>query len=196
MGFIFKNKGQEETPLKKWVVVFFHLILPVALGVWGLLLSIAANRNRDQIEALTKVVTQLKDQNSHLQTLIMLSNNQLQSNLNEIKLNKRPALKAESWGGEIGEVANLFIRITNTGGELSNLSISPLNGSKVDTKTLPKSKSIIPGSEYVISINNIKSGKVARFIYTNVLMNKFSQDLYYDSNSDLFQFGPMNEISN
>lgn len=195
MGLLFKKAGQEAKHLKEWVVIFFHLFLPVLFGVWGLILSIAANKNREQIDALTTVVTELKNQNTQLQTLIAIQDSLFRAYMNEVKNSRKPILRAELFGGDLGEVANIDAKITNSGGDIFNVIITPLNGTMIDLSRLPKTKTLTTGSEFILRINNLRNGKAVRITYNDALMNKYSQDLVWQSNNEYLQFSSMREIS-
>ena len=191
----------EAGELKKWVVVVFHLLLPLVFGTWGIYLSIASynlskemNSNREQIDTLTTMVKELRNQNSLLQRSVSIQDSQLTAYSDERKYTKRPQLKAELWGGELGDISNLQVKVSNSGGDISNLIVTPLKGVKINAGELPKHGIIASGSSCILNLSNLKSGAGMRFVFTDGLMNRYSQDLIWKLQGEVFELGILKEL--
>lgn len=196
----FFNKKDE---LKKWVVIVFHLLLPVIFGIWGIYLSKVSlnlsrqmNDNREQIDTLGAMVKQLRQQNILLQKSVELQDSQSKAYFSEIKYSKRPLLRAQmAEPANLGEPSDLHVKITNSGGSISNLVVTPIRGVKIDLQTLPKNGVITSGATCLLHLSNLKNGAGIRLFFSDELMNKYSQDLIWTFEGESFQFGMLREIN-
>jgi hypothetical protein len=190
----FFNKNGDQ---KKWFVlfsVFVPLVIGVFFGIWGIRLTIQSNDNREDIEALTQMTLELKKQNDLLQKSVAIQDSQFKTYTDEVKYSKQPRFKAELWGGEPGEPADIDIKITNLGAGISDVTLIPLNGAKITSKGSAKKKVVASGSSFIIRLSNLRTGVGLRITFTDALMNKYSQDLSWASDGETLDFGMIKEL--
>jgi hypothetical protein len=189
---IFFNKKGE---LKRWVILFCTIIIPLGFSIWGICLSIAANNNRESIDALTIMTKKLSEQNQKLSDQLELLRKSVTIAEDQFKATKLPNLKAELYDpSNLGEVSDITVKITNLGGNISNVFLTPLNGTKVSSKTLPKSRVITRGLSCTVNISNLKTGSCLRITFTDDLNNKYSQDLSWELDGEVLAFSLLKEI--
>jgi hypothetical protein len=190
----FFNKNGDQRKGFVLFSVFIPLLIGIIFGIWGIRLTIQSNDNKDQIEALTQMTLELRKQNDLLQKSVAIQDSQFKIYTDEIKLSKRPSFKAELFGGDPGEPADIDIMITNSGAGISNFTLIPLNGAKITSKGSFKKKMFASGSQYVIHLSNLRTGPALRITFTDALMNNYSQDLSWSSDGEVLDFGPINEL--
>lgn len=195
---LFFNKNKQ---VRQWAVLFFTLLTPFLVSIWGILLTIKsinlsreANKNRDQINAITDMVKELKHQNDLLQTSVSIQDSQYRAYSGELKYSKRPLLRCEYMGGSTGEISEAIVDISNSGGEISNFRWISIKGGKIDSSTAPQNGMMASGSSYTLHITDLKDGSGVRLAFTDRELTKYTQDLIWNRKTENIQVGGLREL--
>lgn len=172
-------------------------IISIIIGLWGIRLTYQANENREQIDTLTAMIKELRQQNNLLQKSVAIQENQFKTYTGEIKYSKRPQLIGLITVGEISETSvNNTVQLTNFGGDIIGLRYHSLNGVAIDSATFPQNGYIPTKSSFDIRFLNIKDHSGVRPFFKDALNNKYSQDLTWikkDNDFD-FQLGVLKDV--
>ena len=172
-------------------------VASIIIGLWGIRLTYQANENREQIDTLTSMVKELRQQNNLLQKSVAIQENEFKTYTGEIKYSKRPQLIGVITVGEVSEASvNNTVQLTNFGGDIVGLRYHSLNGVVIDSATFPKNGYIPTKASFDIRFLNIQDHSGVRLFFKDALNNKYSQDLTWikkDNDFD-FQLGILNEV--
>ena len=198
---VFFNKRGEQKP---WVIIvntLFPIVFSI-LGIWlaikSYTLSIATSQNREQIDTLTKIIGEIRKQNTLLQELVLKQDTQVKAYLAEVRYNRRPRLVGQIGPAVFsGEISDVTINISNLGGDIYSFRYEPLKEISIDSTSLPQNGFLPSGGHVDIRFMNLTKTKYkARFYFKDALMNSYVQELIlfkYDSEYVL-QFGSLQEI--
>ncbi len=199
---LFFDKRHEQ---KRWVIVF-NVLMPSLFSVLGIFyaiksynISVDMKNNREQMDSLTVMIKELRQQNILLQKSVLTHENEFKLKAQELKNLNRPQLKAEDLqAGEIeNEVSNLKIRIHNMGGDISYFSYVLPKDLVISKNDFPKNRQLAKGSYFDVYIKNMmKPNYVITFYLRDIQGNKYSQELICTKEAlwgYVFSFGALTE---
>lgn len=180
---LFFDKRHEQ---KRWVIVF-NVLMPSLFSVLGIFyavksynISVDMKNNREQMDSLTVMIKELRQQNILLQKSVLTHENEFKLKTEEIKNLNRPQLKVEDLqAGEINnEVSSLKIRIYNIGGDISYFSYALPKDLLINKDDFPKNRQLAKGSYFDVYIKNMsKPNYIIKFYLKDIQGNKYSQEL-------------------
>lgn len=179
---LFFDKRHEQ---KRWVIVF-NVLMPSLFSFLGIFyaiksynISVDMKNNREQMDSLTVMIKELRQQNILLQKSVLTHENEFKLKSEELKYTNRPQLKVEDLlTGEISEVSNLWIRIHNIGGDISNFSYVLPKDLMINKDDFPRNRQLAKGNYFDIHIKNMsKPNYIIKFYLKDIQGNKYSQEL-------------------